>query len=168
MILSLQKYLSHNFILERVWSKCEKDEYRRRIAILTHNFLIRLFVFSFSAQVRVWGHCPNPGHSPAALVILSFCDSLWLRDCETDCIYWECLHVWFHNTYLFTVVNPCDLLIPTHNCLSVYSAGTYCLRIPWLSALSKVNMQHYLSIYLSKPVCIYIYIYTHTYTHKCI
>ena len=46
---------------------------------------------------------------------------------------------------LLPVVNPCKLLTPTHHLFSgnhfFYTAGTSCLRNPWMTALTKVNIQ---------------------------
>ena len=50
-------------------------------------------------------------------------------------------YIWFYNANMFLVVNPSELLTPTHCCLPVYSAGTSCLRIPWLMAVEHFN--HY-------------------------
>ena len=41
--------------------------------------------------------------------------------------------------------NPRYLLTPTYCCLPLVYTGTSCIRNPWLTALSKVNMQHLLS-----------------------
>ena len=113
------------------------DEDRWRTAILTPIFFLALLC---RIQGPTWHFlCFLPGWGTTHLWVLTgqypcLCVSVTAHDCVTAHYTCGCLHIWFHNAYLFPVDKPCDLLpavnsyellIPTHGNLPVYTAGTW-------------------------------------------